>query len=89
MSDRNPHVRAAHAHLRSAASAPTFVEDTMRGLLVEIERLRAIISESEEAFLRGMDLAGVSELAQGAVMGAYSTRMKEISNKCRPEGSHD
>lgn len=40
MSEPNKHVRAAQAHL-SHAEKPSFIDDTIKGLLDEIERLRA------------------------------------------------
>jgi hypothetical protein len=74
MSEPNTHARAARAHLERA-TAPTFIDDTMRGLLARIEQLEtglrsfvlATTVDSDDDPLAKSTKAWIRGLASGAL----------------------
>jgi hypothetical protein len=82
MDETNPHVRAACAHL-ARATRPTFIDDTMLGLLDEIGRLRNLLKRIDDVTIfDGMPLAeGLQEEIEDALgIGGSATSLSDSSD---------
>jgi len=82
MTEPNTFIKAARAHLERA-DRPTFVDDTMRGLLEEIERLKAEnLPQSDKDQILHRMVEGLHAL----VFGTYSIQSGDYALKSLGDG---